>query len=469
MLYYLGCWRRAPPTARTKDTTDEHADPHPQGPHRRSRRRTRPRRRTAHPRQGPPHPRRAAAPWPAEWLLTPLPTDPIRVVELFAGPGGWSEGIAAVLGVAVDSCGVDISPDACATARAAGHRRICADITTLDPAHPALLHTQAVIISPPCPAFSPGGKLTGLEVRNLELLSDAISYIGEAAGFLPVDELFDFHEADDYDDEGECPCAPGEGCQAPFAPPSGATWDEVRDMAADVTDPRIALMLEVAIWPIALQAAGAPIRWMAMEQSSNLPEQLIDDLADELRCAEWQHTSHEVLEAADHGLPSRRKRVYMVAARTFTPTTTRRVRPLPTTTMAHALNWQPGERVNTRGNRPIDPATGRTKGGNAFSADAPSWCLTGKSRTWKRESDGYRLTESEAGLLVGFRRSYPWQGSRTSAFQQAADVVSPVMAAIVLSGVLGVLGEALVRDYVAHLYDMDDMLTPGPDEYDLVS
>ncbi|MER0484558.1 hypothetical protein ABR737_40580 [Streptomyces sp. Edi2] len=33
------------------------------------------------------------------------------------------------------------------------------------------------------------------------------------------------------------------------------------------------------------------------------------------------------------------------------------------------------------------------------------------------------------------------------AFQQAADVVSPVMAAIVLSGVMGGLGEALVRDY----------------------
>lgn len=31
--------------------------------------------------------------------------------------------------------------------------------------------------------------------------------------------------------------------------------------------------------------------------------------------------------------------------------------------------------------------------------------------------DGYRLTEAEAGRLVGFRRSYPWQGSRSSAFQ----------------------------------------------------
>ncbi|MEE1764338.1 DNA cytosine methyltransferase [Streptomyces sp. SP18BB07] len=409
----------------------------------------------------------AAAPWPAEWLLAPLPGDPIRVVELFAGPGGWSEGIAAVLGVAIDSCGVDISPDACATARKAGHRRICADITTLDPEHIALRYTVAVIISPPCPTFSPAGKLSGLEARNIGILCDAISYVGEAAGFLPVEEVFDYHDEDDYDENGDCPCGPYDGCNAHFAPRSGATWDEVREMAADVSDPRIALMLEVAIWPIALQAAGAPIRWMVMEQSSNLPEDILDDLSTELTCAEWFYTNREIMEAADYGLPSRRKRVYMIASRRYSPTTTRRIRPLPATTMAQALGWKPGERVNTRGNRPVDPTTGRAKGGNTFSADGPSWCLTGKSRTWKRESDGYRLTESEAGLLVGFRRSYPWQGSRTSTFQQAADVVSPVMAAIVLSGVLGVLGEALVRDYLAQLYEMDDML--NPDDYALAT
>ncbi|MFD3309387.1 DNA cytosine methyltransferase [Streptomyces sp. NPDC058656] len=407
----------------------------------------------------------AAAPWPAEWLLAPLPGDPIRVVELFAGPGGWSEGIAAVLGVAVDSCGVDISPDACATARAARHRRICADITTLDPEHIALRHTVAVIISPPCPTFSPGGKLSGLEEGNIQILGDAIAYVGETAGFIPME----WHHSD-YGDECECdPDDPdGKGCHGDgFAPRSGATWDQVREMAADVSDPRIALMLEVAIWPIALQAAGAPIRWMAMEQSSNLPEEIISDLTIEFQCAEWSYTSHNIMEAADYGLPSRRKRVYMIASRHYSPTTTRCIRPLPATSMAQALGWAPGEHVNTRGNRPVDPKTGRAKGGNAFSSDGPSWCLTGKSRTWKRESDGLRLTEAEAGLLVGFRRSYPWQGSRTSAFQQAADVVSPIMAAIVLSGLLGCFGDALVRDYLAQLYEMDDLLTQ--DDYGLAT
>ncbi|MFJ5220275.1 hypothetical protein ACIP98_37010 [Streptomyces sp. NPDC088354] len=44
---------------------------------------------------------------------------PVRVVELFAGPGGWSEGIAKVLGSKVDAVGVDISEDAWETAESA--------------------------------------------------------------------------------------------------------------------------------------------------------------------------------------------------------------------------------------------------------------------------------------------------------------------------------------------------------------
>lgn len=384
-------------------------------------------------------------------------------------PGGWSEGIATVLGIKVDAVGVDISADACATARAAGHRRICADITTLDPEHIALRHTCAVIISPPCPAFSPAGKLTGLEQRNIGILCEAIDRAGWAAGLMPLYDVdCDALYPEIVETGEECPACAEHGYHEGTRPRSGETWDEIRAVAAEVSDPQIALMLEVVIWPLALQAAGAPIRWMAMEQSSNLPEDVLDDLAIEFYSCDWAYTSREVKEAADYGLPSRRKRVYMIATRYYGTVRTARIRPLPATSMAQALGWEPGERINTRGNRPIDPKTGRAKGGNTFSADGPSWCLTGKSRTWKRESDGYRLTEAEAGLLVGFRRSYQWQGSRTSAFQQAADVVSPIMAAIVLSGVMGViLGEALIRDYHAQLYEMDDLL--APDDYDLVS
>ncbi len=53
------------------------------------------------------------------------------IVDLFAGPGGWDEGLAA-LGRR-DVVGVEWDEAACLTAEAAGHRRVRADVAALDP------------------------------------------------------------------------------------------------------------------------------------------------------------------------------------------------------------------------------------------------------------------------------------------------------------------------------------------------
>ncbi|MFJ4908533.1 DNA cytosine methyltransferase [Streptomyces sp. NPDC093249] len=404
---------------------------------------------------------RIAAPWPGRWLLPSQPGDPQRVIELCAGPGGWAEGLRTVLGLTkYDVVGVDISADACATAVAAGHARVCADITRLDPEHPALRETVGVIISPPCPSFSSAGKRAGLLASNIRILSDAIAAIGEAAGFLRLDEVCCDELYPDLEDD--CPLCADLGYHEGYAPRSGQTWDEVRAMLDGLTDPRIGLMLEVALWPLALQAAGAPIEWMVMEQSSNLPEGVLEDLSLEFGGADWYRTSWAVLEAADLGVASRRKRAFMVASRHRWVDLEPPTEPLPTTTMADALDWEEGERMNTRGQRPVDPATGRVKGGNCFSADRPSWCLTGKTRTWVRERDGLRLTPAEAGVLVSFRASYPWQGSRSSQFQQSADVVCPAVAAYVLGVLHGMDWERRVRDYLTGLYHYADLWEEEP-------
>lgn len=86
-----------------------------------------------------------------------------------------------------------------------------------------------------------------------------------------------------------------------------------------------------------------------------------------------------VLDAIDFGMPVRRKRAFLVANRYGTAS-------MPicldgrARTMADALGWGPGERVNTRG--------AGSSGGNEFSAEAASWCLTGSARSWTRVSDG---------------------------------------------------------------------------------
>ena len=81
---------------------------------------------------------------------------PGRIVDLFAGAGGWDEGLRELGYAAV---GIDNDRWACATARAAGHERIEADIAALDPQDFAPV--WGLIGSPPCQAYSNAGKGLG--------------------------------------------------------------------------------------------------------------------------------------------------------------------------------------------------------------------------------------------------------------------------------------------------------------------
>lgn len=79
----------------------------------------------------------------------------MRVVDLFAGAGGWDLG-ARDLGI--DPLGIEWMPEACATRRAAGLPTLEADVALLDPAdHPC----DGLIASPPCQAYSMAGKGAG--------------------------------------------------------------------------------------------------------------------------------------------------------------------------------------------------------------------------------------------------------------------------------------------------------------------
>lgn len=182
--------------------------------------------------------------------------------------------------------------------------------------------------------------------------------------------------------------------------------------------------------------------------------------------ADWTFLAVATVAAEDLGTASRRTRTFLIATRRYAPDlndlpmrslwTTGRFAPpidetgaggppLPRMSMACALNWPAGERVNTRGNR-------RTSGGNEFPADGLSWCLTEKIRSWKRVSDGTRFTPSQAGLLMGFPPDYPWQGSPTKRFLQAADAVAPPVAAVVLGATLGIPWRGPLTEYLASIY-----------------
>lgn len=76
----------------------------------------------------------------------------MTVVVLFAGAGGTCEGLRQVAPDA-DVVGYDYDADACATARAAGHQRVQADLATLEPgsAHGTV---DGIIGTPTCRPWS---------------------------------------------------------------------------------------------------------------------------------------------------------------------------------------------------------------------------------------------------------------------------------------------------------------------------
>ena len=98
------------------------------------------------------------------------------IIDLFAGPGGWSEGLKSLGRTEV---GIELDEAACATARAAGHARYQGDIAKLEPTHfyGSSTHVDGLIASPPRPGFSAAGK--GLGKLDLLMLLDVIDEIGK--------------------------------------------------------------------------------------------------------------------------------------------------------------------------------------------------------------------------------------------------------------------------------------------------
>ncbi|MFF3256475.1 hypothetical protein ACFYWP_37090 [Actinacidiphila glaucinigra] len=385
-----------------------------------------------------------AAPWPIEWLAPPAEGRP-RIVVLFHGPGGLTVGIQRILRADADLVGVDLDRGAVATSTAAGFRVIWADVTALDPEHPALQFVTGIAITPPCQAFNPSGLRKGHYNGAINLVVHVIQEVAAAAGFFPVTTP----EGGDV--------APG--CDDGYAPRTQMTWDEVREPLSQLEDARAGLMAEVVLWPLAILARGGSVEWIAVEQTSALPEPIEAALMDRLTEAGWHTTEAWTLDAVDYGAASHRKRRLMAAYRgqrpfvDLTPT-----KAFPTTTFAQVAGWPTGRVYLTRGNRPIDPATGRAKGGGKRSADLPATCITATVYGWADSETGETINQANIGRLVGFEADYPWRhvgrglGKRNMA-QQAADPVCPMVSAALFGRILGDPNwETKTREYVHTLY-----------------
>lgn len=408
------------------------------------------------------------------------------ILDLFAGPGGWSEGLR-MLGLR--DVGIEWDAAACATRAAAGHLTVRADVAQLA-VEPMADRISAAIFSPPCQAWSRAGKRLG--IADQPLVHQAVHDLAHGR-------------------------------------------DTRAALLAQCQDPRSLLAAE----PMRYLRAIRP-EWTVMEEVPDvLP--LWQQYAQVLR--NWGYSAWcGVLNAADYGVPQTRRRAILIASRVrdvtapdathaqyaedeslFGPGRPRWV------SMAEALDWPVGGVVNTRGER-------RTPGGNEFPADEPSQTLVKSTRSWvlrngnqpgaavrpadepaptmafgnnsarvewvlhtnrDQRSDGsrqtsdpaaapaptftsksggqwvlqrpatmvcatdrisppghrdrsaggesqfaspdtVRITVEEAAVLQSFPADYPWQGTKTKRFEQVGNAVPPLLAAHIVSAATGI-------------------------------
>lgn len=333
------------------------------------------------------------------------------VVNLFAGPGGWDEGLCS-LGHAAH--GIDSSAAACETAEAAGHRRQIADVAALAPREFGPL--SGLIASPPCQAFTKIGK-------NLGKL-----------------------------DKAQVVACAKDACEG---------RDTRAARLAACYDPRSLLTMEPVRWAVALRP-----RWIALEQVPSVAE-LWSVFAGLL--ADFGYRSVVgVLSAEEFGVAQVRKRAFLIASldgevrlprpthRAFDPRKAEHREEDPglrrCVSMAQALGWckaptrsAPSAGAHRRG-RVGDRRRGDDCGRPRWSFARPATTVLGDPRitapgSWPRvgrrselvRGRPLRVTVQEAGVLQGFRRDYPWRGSQSARYEQIGSAVCPPVAEKVLA------------------------------------
>jgi DNA (cytosine-5)-methyltransferase 1 len=363
------------------------------------------------------------------------------VLDGFAGPGGWSEGIRRYLGL--HDVGLEWDDAACATRKAAGHDTIQTDVSQFDPATYIGL-VWGLLMSPPCTLFSEGGTRIGRLV--LDVLAEGIRRLmrGEDCRQEIRDRIY--------------------AVALPAQEQRNAKRSESkrRDSAEVQANARedafiASLVLEPARYLhelINAQSPAVPLEWAAFEQvPAVLP--LWKVYAEELRRLGWSVWAG-VLCAADYGVHQERYRAVLIASAVSAvaaPEPTHAQQDggwdlfggyrAPWLSMAECIGWGLSRRPS-----PTVTAGGAKSGGVEPFARGGREALRSAQLNggwvWKpgpdREStpSSIAINPVEAGLLQSFPADYQWAGTKGKAMEQAGNAVPPLLAAHVVSAATGI-------------------------------
>lgn len=393
------------------------------------------------------------------------------VVNGFAGPGGWCEGVRAA-GFRGRMVGIEWDKDACLTGAAAGHLRVRADVAT----YPLDVFKQVwgLIMSPPCQAWSMAGKQGGEQDRaQCHQLADAF-----AAGESPY-----FIDGDWADDRSRLVAEPVRWVRAlkpewvllEQVPPVLGLWEHfarifrgwgysvwtgvLRSDAYGVPQTRSRAILIArrdgkaaqppapthALWPNEPEPdlfGDGLKRWVSMAEALGWDGSVgFPRRADQCASVTLDGVDYRARDLHDVERPSpvvtEKARSWLRMGTGDNATVRSGDEPAPTVFFGARLNtveWvlpavemmAAGQTGESRARDPlVDPSATLTGKGTA------AWVSGGPLK-----SESVRVQVWEAGVLQSFRPDYPWQGTKTKQFEQVGNAVPVGLAAAIVSTVL---------------------------------
>lgn len=330
----------------------------------------------------------------------------IPVLDLFAGPGGWSEGMKDL---PISELGLELDLTAIATAEAAGHSRYHGDVSAINP-QDLFLGASGLVGSPPCQGFSLGGKRVGKSEDREPLLES----IRQVRTLSDVDGL-------------------------------------IASLNGKLKDKRSILVLEPLRYALALMPS-----WIALEQVPTvLP--IWEAIADVLRRIGYSVVTGKI-SSETFGVPQTRNRAYLVAkapwmkhpARFPDPTHSKYHSHSPSRMDEGVKPWVSVAEAlapftPVMANETDDPAN------TEWVYHRPSVTIVGSFRPEVLAGPGYRkpgdgprqkapgsvlITLKQASRLQSFREDYPWQGSVAKKWEQVGNAVPPLVAKAIIQEIL---------------------------------